>query len=100
MLVPAASIPSVNFEAFRTLIAKRRPSFICFSSKAASIPRRARPAQYRTASAECRSKTSVGTTTLPLDFDIFLRSGSSTNPLIAAFVHGNDPSSISERKTV
>ncbi len=79
---------STNFDALRSLIASRRPIFICCSSKAASIPSRALAAQYRTASAECRSKTSAGTTTLPLDFDIFLRSGSSTNPLIAAFVHG------------
>ncbi len=39
-------------------------------------------------------------TTLPLDFDIFLRSGSSTQPEIAASLHGSAPSSSSERSTV
>ena len=36
------------------------------------------------------SSSPIGVTTLPLDFDIFLRSGSSTQPEIAACVHGSD----------
>jgi len=32
---------------------------------------------------------SIGVTTLPLLFDIFLRSGSSTQPEIAALRHGS-----------
>ena len=39
-------------------------------------------------------------TTLPLDFDIFLRSGSSTQPEMAASLHGSSCSSSSERSTV
>ncbi len=39
-------------------------------------------------------------TTLPLDFDIFLRSGSSTHPEIAVFVQGSDPCSRCARSTV
>ena len=39
-------------------------------------------------------------TTLPFDFDIFLRSGSRTQPEIAAFFHGSDPCSYSARSSV
>ena len=39
-------------------------------------------------------------TTLPFDFDIFLRSGSSTQPEIAAFFHGSEPCSYSARSIV
>ena len=39
-------------------------------------------------------------TTLPLDFDIFLRSGSRIQPLIAACAQGKVPSSRCERTTV
>ena len=45
-------------------------------------------ARQRTASAPYLSRTSVGTTTLPLDFDIFLRSGSTMKPEITACDHG------------
>ena len=41
----STSKPSTNLEAFRILIARRRPTFICCSSNAASIPRRALAAQ-------------------------------------------------------
>jgi hypothetical protein len=40
------------------------------------------------ASEPCSSRSAIGVTTLPFDFDIFLRSGSSTQPEIAAFFHG------------
>src|SRR3954471_24535067 len=43
---------------------------------------------------------SVGNTTLPFDFDIFLRSGSRIHPLIATSVHGIEPSSRYERVIV
>src|SRR3712207_5587399 len=39
-------------------------------------------------------------TTLPLDFDIFLRSGSTTKPEMVACVHGDVPCSKCERTTV
>ena len=39
-------------------------------------------------------------TTSPLDFDIFLRSGSSTHPEMAASVHGRQPCSSSDRTMV
>src|ERR687884_1724396 len=42
----------------------------------------------------------MGVTTLPLDFDIFLRSGSTTKPEIVACVHGTVPCSKCERTTV
>lgn len=45
-------------------------------------------ARQRTASAPKRSRISVGTTTLPLDFDIFLRSGSRIQPESIACDHG------------
>src|SRR5438270_13998689 len=42
----------------------------------------------------------MGVTTLPLDFDIFLRSGSRIQPLIAAWLHGNELCSRCARTTV
>jgi hypothetical protein len=39
-------------------------------------------------------------TAFPFDFDIFLRSGSTTNPDTAAFAQGREPNSICERSTV
>ncbi|MNW60443.1 hypothetical protein D3C74_384320 [compost metagenome] len=42
----------------------------------------------------------MGVTTLPLDLDIFLRSGSRIQPEIAALVHGSEPCSRCERTTV
>ena len=39
-------------------------------------------------------------TTLPFDFDIFLRSGSRIQPEIAASVHGSPPCSRCARTTV
>ena len=38
-------------------------------------------------------------TTLPFDFDIFLRSGSSTQPEMAALVHGSESCSKCARST-
>ncbi len=98
----SASTPndSANFDALRILIARRRPIFICPTSNAASVPRRADAAQYRTASDPCSSSRPMGVTTLPLDFDIFLRSGSRIQPEIAAFFHGSEPNSRCERTTV
>ena len=42
----------------------------------------------------------MGVTTLPFDFDIFLRSGSVTNPEIAAWNHGRLSCSKCARSTV
>ncbi len=42
----------------------------------------------------------MGVTTLPFDFDIFLRSGSRIQPEMAAFDHGRSPSSKLARTTV
>ena len=61
-------------------MASRRPTFIWVSSNGESMPGRTAAARQRTASAPYLSRTSVGTTTLPLDFDIFLRSGSRIQP--------------------
>ena len=80
-------------------MASRRPIFICPSSKAVSVPGRPLAAQYRTASAPCWSSRPIGVTTLPLDFDIFLRSGSRIQPLIPACCHGRQSSSRCERTT-
>ncbi len=43
---------------------------------------------------------SAGVTTLPFDFDIFLRSGSTMKPEIAASVHGDRSSSRALRSIV
>ncbi len=43
---------------------------------------------------------SIGVTTLPLLFDIFLRSGSSTQPEMAASVHGSASNSKCDRTMV
>ena len=42
----------------------------------------------------------MGVTTLPLLFDIFLRSGSSTHPEMAASLHGRHPNSKCDRTMV
>ena len=42
----------------------------------------------------------MGVTTLPFDFDIFLRSGSRTQPEMAASAHGRQPCSKWARTTV
>ena len=54
------SRPSTNFDALSTFIASRRPIFICPVSNAASVPRRAEAAQYRTASGPCSCKQPGG----------------------------------------
>src|SRR5215218_3811569 len=87
----APTLESVNFEALSTFIARRRPTFIWVSSNGESSPGRDIAARQRTASAPYLSRMSVGTTTLPLDFDIFLRSGSTTKPEIAACDQGTTP---------
>ncbi len=81
-------------------MARRRPIFICPTSKAVSVPGRPDAAQYRTASEPCCSSRSSGVTTFPLDFDIFLRSGSRIQPEMAAFVQGSVPNSVWLRSTV
>src|SRR5207247_3677327 len=81
---------NANLEAFRILIASRLPTRIWFVSNAVSVPGRAQAAQYRTPSDPCSSSSAIGVTTLPFDFDIFLRSGSSTQPEMAAFVQGSE----------
>ena len=69
-------------------------------SKAVSAPGRPLAAQYRTPSDPCSSSSAIGVTTLPFDFDIFLRSGSSTKPEIAAFATAATSNSRCERSTV
>ena len=99
----AAGNDSTNFAAFSTLIARRRPILICVGfcgSNAASVPSREDADQYRTASDPCCCRMSAGVTTLPFDFDIFLRSGSTMKPEIAASVHGARPSSSALRSIV
>jgi hypothetical protein len=64
------------------------------------VPRRADAAQYRTASEPCSSSRPIGVTTLPLDFDIFLRSGSRIQPEMAESFHGSVPCSRCDRTTV
>jgi hypothetical protein len=86
--------------ALSTFIASRRPTFICASSNGESTPGRPIAARQRTASAPNLSTISVGTTTLPLDLLIFLRSGSTTNPEMAACDHGTVPCSKWARTTV
>ena len=76
-------------------MARRRPTFICPSSTAVSTPGRPLAAQYRTPSAPWVSSRGSGVTTLPRDFDIFLRSGSRTHPEMAASVQGRQPCSSS-----
>ena len=57
-------------------MASRRPMRIWLVSKVASMPGRPLAAQYRNPSLPNSSSSSMGVTTLPFDFDIFLRSGS------------------------
>jgi hypothetical protein len=84
----AADCDSAYFAAFHTFITSRRPTAKTFSSKAVSVPRRAESDQYRTASAPYWSRRCIGVTTFPLLFDIFLRSGSSTQPEMATLRQG------------
>ncbi len=92
-------MPSTNLDAFSTLIASRRPTFICDSSNGESRPGRAIAARQRTASEPYFSRISDGTTALPLDLDIFLRSGSTTKPEIIERSHGSVPFSKCARTT-
>ncbi len=96
--VPAAL--RTNFDALSTFIASRRPTFIWLTSKMVSVPGRAQAAQYRTPSDPCSSSSPSGVTTLPFDFDIFLRSGSTTKPESAALLHGSESCSRCDRRTV
>src|SRR5260370_23536498 len=80
--------PSTNREALRILMARRLPTRNWLTSRAVSVPGRAEQAQYRMASDPCSSSISTGVTTLPLDLDIFLRSGSRIHPLMLAWAHG------------
>ena len=91
---------STNRPALRILMASRRPTLIWARSNAVSTPSRALNDQYRTASAPCSRSRSMGVTALPLDLDIFLRSGSRIQPEIAACCHGNTPISVCARSTV
>ena len=96
------SVPKLraNRLAFMILMARRRPFFIWPSSNAVSVPGRPLAAQYRTASEPCWSRRSSGVTTLPLDLDIFLRSGSRIHPLRAQWPHGAVSASKWERTAV
>ena len=94
------SLVNAKREALSTLMARRRPTFICPSSTAVSTPGRPLAAQYRTPSAPWDSSRGSGVTTLPRDFDIFLRSGSRTHPEMAVSVHGRRPNSSSARTIV
>ena len=89
----------MNFATFRTFIASLRPIFIWPTSNAVSTPGPPRAAQYRTPSDPYSWSRPSGVTTLPLDFDIFLRSGSSTHPEMAALVHGTESFSKCARST-
>ena len=71
-------------------MASRRPTRIWPTSNAVSAPGAPRAAQYRTASDPCSSSSPIGVTTLPFDFDIFFRSGSSTQPEMEALVQGSE----------
>jgi hypothetical protein len=84
----APTLARVNFDAFSTFIASRRPTFIWVSSNGESSPGRAIAARQRTASAPNLSRISDGTTALPLDLLIFFRSGSTMNPEMSACDHG------------
>jgi len=64
----------------KSFVTSRLPIFQTFSSKAVSAPSRALAAQYRAASAVYFSINGRGVITLPLLFDIFLRSGSRIQP--------------------
>ncbi len=85
---PVAPVPSTNFDALSTFMASRRPILSGPSSNAESWPGRSDPARQRMASVPYWASSAVGVVTLPLDFDIFFRSGSSTKPEIMAFAHG------------
>ena len=101
--VARRSVPSLvraKRDALRILMARRLPTFICPSSTAVSTPGRPLAAQYRIPSAPWDSRRGRGVTTLPRDFDIFLRSGSRTHPEMAVSVHGRRPYSSSDRTIV
>src|SRR5699024_5079461 len=91
------AMESTNVQALSTFIASRRPTFIWDSSNGESSPGRAMAARQRTASEPNLSRMSVGTTTLPLDLLIFLRSGSTTNPEMVARFHGSESCSKLDR---
>ena len=93
-------MPSTNFVTLSSFVASRRPTFIWSSLTTVSTPGRAEIAQYRTASVPNCSNKGIGVTTLPLDFDIFLRSGSRIQPLSAALPQGSVPNSKWARTTV
>ena len=78
---------------YRLLAPLVQPIRIWFASNGVSPPGFAHAAQYRMASDPCSSRRASGVTTLPFDFDIFLRSGSVTKPEIAACAHGSEPCS-------
>ena len=72
-------------------MASRRPTFIWLSSNGESMPGRAIAARQRTASVPNLARISVGTMALSLDLLIFLRSGSTTKPLIIERFQGSEP---------
>ncbi len=82
-------------------MARRRPTFIWFLSRAMSCPGRPFAAQYRIASApNVVSRLWGSSSLLPFDFDSFLRSGSCTNPEMAASCHGSTPCMMCDRTTL
>ena len=81
-------------------MASRRPTLSCPGSNTVSTPYRPLAAQYRTASEPYCASSSVGTTTFPLDFDIFFLSGSRIHPEMAASDQGSESNSRCERVTV
>jgi hypothetical protein len=97
---PGSGNPRTNRLALSSLVASRRPTFICPGSKAVSVPGRPPAAQYRTASEPNWSSRPIGVTTLPLDLLIFLRSGSRIQPDRATCRHGSVPDPSSARSTV
>ena len=76
--------PARTCEALSILIASRRPTFIWPSSKAASVPGAPRPPSSAPRRSRAPRASPSGVTTLPLDLDIFLRSGSRIQPEMAA----------------
>ena len=95
----AAPSPRANRDAFSSFVASRRPTLICAGSKARSVPGRPFAAQYRTASEPFCVSRPIGVTTLPLDLDIFLRSGSRIHPDSTVVCHGSAPFSKYARTT-
>ncbi len=94
---------SAKRAALRILMARRRPTLNSpgsLGSNGASPPGRTLADQYLTPSDPNCSRSAVGVTTLPFDFDIFFRSGSTMNPEIAAWDHGSERCSRCDRSTV